>query len=131
MRALDTNVIVRLFVRDNAAQVATAEALLEEPFLVMPTVLVELVWVLTSRYGMPRDIVAEKLNVFLGLDNARVASVSAVSWALKQYMRGADFADMIHFALGNELEATRFATFDQRIKPHQIEDLTLVLERLS
>ncbi len=131
MRILDTNVMVRLFVRDDDRQVEIAESLVQKPFLVLPTVLIELVWVLAGRYRMPRQQIASKLCEFLGLETATIASETAVGWAIERYKQGADFADMIHVALGNDLNATSFATFDQRIKPRLMDGLALTLETLS
>ena len=132
VRVLDTNVLVRLITRDNDAQVEIAEALLlEGPFLLLPSVLIEMVWVASSRYAMPRGKIATELRKLLGMANAVIVSSSAVAWALTRFADGADFADMLHFALAEELEATSFATFDKRIKPHQVEGSSLRLERLA
>ncbi len=131
MRTLDTNVLVRLFVSDDERQEQIANALLEEPFLILPSVLIELIWVLSSRYKLKRAAFLPKLKVLLGTADANVVSDAAVMWALDRYEAGADFADMLHFALAEELEATSFATFDRRIKPHHITGLNLKLERLT
>ena len=131
VRTLDTNVLVRLFVIDDSSQTAIAEELVAEPFLLLPSVLAELMWVLTSRYKWSRENIVPQLNYVLGLETATVGSANAVAWALQRYAAGADFADMLHFALAEELEATSFATFDKRIKPHQVEGSSLRLERLA
>jgi predicted nucleic-acid-binding protein len=131
MRVLDTNVLVRLFVRDNLQQRNIAAGLVKEPFLVLHTVLVELIWVLSSRYNIDRIAFVAELRVLLGAPEARFTSANAVMWALDRYEAGADFADMLHFALAEELGATSFATFDKRIKPHQIAGAALILERLG
>ena len=132
MRTLDTNVVVRLFVRDDDHQVAIAEDLIVEgPFLLLPSVLIEAVWVAKSRYDMPRVAIVTELAKVLGHENAVVVSPNAVRWALDRFELGADFADMLHYALAEELEATSFATFDKRIKPHQVEGSTVDLEHLG
>jgi len=48
MRAIDTNVLVRLIARDDAAQVARAEKAIEKGAWVSLLVLVETVWVLDA-----------------------------------------------------------------------------------
>ena len=132
VRTLDTNVVVRLFVRDDDDQVAIAERLVEDgSFLLLPSILIEAVWVGKSRYGMRRETIATELAKILGHENAIVVSSTAVAWALDRFGAGADFADMLHFALAEELEATSFATFDKRIKPHQVKGSTVTLERLG
>ena len=54
MRAVDTNVLVRLLVRDDPDQVARAEAFVEHGAWVSLPVLVETVWVMQSVYGLNR-----------------------------------------------------------------------------
>lgn len=115
MRALDTNILVRLFARDDRDQLARAEALLAEEFITMPTVLLEAVWVLQARYGMKRAELALKLRDFLGLDNAVIVSATAIGWAVERFAEGADFADALHLALATEAGAESFVTFDQRL----------------
>jgi predicted nucleic-acid-binding protein len=131
VRTLDTNILVRVFAQDDEKQTRIARGLLGEPHLLLPSVLVELIWVLQSRYGFGRDRIAAQLGAILGGPHAIVASPIAVRWALGRFEAGADFADMLHYALAEELEATSFATFDKRIKPHQVEGSTVTLERLA
>ena len=52
MRAIDTNVLVRLIVRDDSAQVERAEAFVAQGAWVSQLVLAETVWVLDSVYGL-------------------------------------------------------------------------------
>jgi len=56
MRALDTNVLVRLIVRDEPLQTASAEAFVESGAWVSLVALVETIWVLKSTYGLPRSL---------------------------------------------------------------------------
>jgi predicted nucleic-acid-binding protein len=52
MRAVDTNVIVRLIVRDDPQQTAAAEHFVEKGAWVSNLALAETVWVLDSVYGL-------------------------------------------------------------------------------
>jgi predicted nucleic-acid-binding protein len=131
VRTLDTNILVRLFAQDDERQTRIAVDLLSEPHLLLPSVLIELVWVLKSRYTFDHPRIAAQLRAILGSDQAVVVSPNAVSWALDRFEAGADFADMLHYALAEELEAMSFATFDKRIKPHQVEGSAVSLERLG
>lgn len=131
VRAFDTNVVVRLLTTDDKAQAATAEALLHEPFLLLPSVLIETVGVLRTRYGYTRQTLSAKLNALLGLDMAVIVSPDAVEWAMLRHDEGADFADMLHAALAAEHDADSFATFDNRIKDRHLEGLPVRLERLA
>ena len=57
MRAIDTNVLVRLVTRDDARQVAAAEAFVASGAWVSHLVLAEATWVLTSVYDRgPREV---------------------------------------------------------------------------
>ena len=57
MRAIDTNVLVRLITRDHASQVRTAEEFVARGAWVSQLVLAEAMWVLSSVYDRtPRQI---------------------------------------------------------------------------
>ncbi len=72
MRAVDTNVLVRLVTRDHPRQVAAAEAYVSRGAWVPQVVLVEAVWVLTSVYQLaPGSIAVEVLPHALGNAPAR------------------------------------------------------------
>lgn len=68
MRALDTNVLVRILVRDDRAQAQRALELLEEAerrgerFLVVHLVVLELVWVLSAVYELGRSDVIDAIE---------------------------------------------------------------------
>ncbi len=114
MKAIDTNVLVRLVTRDDEKQAAVAEALVEAgDTLVLPTVVLETEWVLRSRYGLSRRRIADGLGTLLGQPGIAVVSGKAVAMALNAYAEAGDFADHLHFALAAEQGAAAFATFDR------------------
>ncbi len=115
MLAIDTNIVVRLIARDDAAQVALAEALVSAPFLLLPTVMLESEWVLRARYVLPRVRIADGFAIIAGLPTATVASAPALAAAIARWRGGGDFADHLHQALAVEHEATGFATFDRKL----------------
>ncbi|MFZ4690669.1 MAG: type II toxin-antitoxin system VapC family toxin [Polymorphobacter sp.] len=115
MLAIDTNILVRLIARDDAAQVALAEALVSAPFLLLPTVLLETEWVLRARYTLPRERIADGFAIIAGLPTATVVSARAVAHAIARWRDGGDFADHLHQALAAETDATGFATFDRKL----------------
>lgn len=100
MIALDTNVLVRFLVEDDAAQAERARALLqraidsEEPCYVSDVVLCELVWVLERRYKLKRKEICKGLSRLLYAQHLVFSSVEGLSRALEAYekTRG-DFAD--------------------------------------
>jgi len=112
MIALDTNLLARLLLRDDAAQHARAKSLLqtEQVFTAPVTVLLELVWVLEANDCTPAEV-EHGLRLLLGLPNFRPPQADAVRTALRAYVQGADFADALHLALSSGDNA--FMTFDR------------------
>ena len=63
MRAVDTNVLVRALVQDDPVQARRALALLSHHQVFVPvTVILELEWVLRSRYGFAPAVIALALG---------------------------------------------------------------------
>jgi predicted nucleic-acid-binding protein len=111
MRAVDTNVLVRALVRDDAAQAALAEALLGRERIFVPvTVILELEWVLRSRYGFAPKRVAQALHMLTTLGNVHLHERDAVVGAAARVAQGWDFADALHHALSAGCDD--FVTFD-------------------
>jgi predicted nucleic-acid-binding protein len=111
VRAVDTNVLVRALVQDDAAQGRRAQALLERQTVYIPvTVVLELEWVLRSRYGYSPGAIAKAMEMLAILENAVVGEQAAVIAAAGKLRQGWDFADALHHALAAGCED--FATFD-------------------
>jgi len=111
VRAVDTNVLVRALVQDDAAQGRRAQACLSAQQVYSPvTVVLELEWVLRSRYGFAPKAIAEALEKLAILENAVVGEQAAVAAAAGKMRQGWDFADALHHALAAGCED--FATFD-------------------
>jgi predicted nucleic-acid-binding protein len=86
MRAVDTNV--------------KSEALLGSLQVFVPvTVVLELEWVLRSRYGFAPKRVAKALEMLAGLGNVELHERDAVLAAAQRVAHGWDFADALHHAL--------------------------------
>ena len=122
MPALDTNVLVRWLVRDDEGQFDAASRLLDEaarsgrPAWVSATVLLELEWVLRSRYRLGRATLIATLDALLSLPALEFAEEAAVERALWRYKRDrrADFADCLHVALAEAAGTPPMMTFDAR-----------------
>jgi predicted nucleic-acid-binding protein len=100
MRAVDTNVLVRALVGDDAAQSALASSLIEEQAIYIPvTVMLELEWVLRSCYAFAPKRVAQALEMVASLGKATVGERQAVLAATARVAQGWDFADALHHAL--------------------------------
>jgi predicted nucleic-acid-binding protein len=111
--AVDTNIVVRFLVNDDAAQAARARALIAaNPVFIAVTVLLETEWVLRAAYGFASADIARFLRALLGLAEVRISDPEAIAQALSAYEAGLDFADALHLSLLGE--AGSFATFDRR-----------------
>ena len=114
MRAVDTNLIVRALVRDDAAQAAAAEAVLaNEPVFIPVTVMLELEWVLRSRYGFEPDKLSQAFTLLCALPNVTVGETAAVRLAAARLAKGWDFADALHHALSEG--CVDFLSFDDHL----------------
>jgi predicted nucleic-acid-binding protein len=115
MITLDTNILVRYAVKDDREQTVLAtDFLARNRCLVLKTVLLELVWVLSSPagYNLPRGVVHERLYHILGLPDIETEDAAGVAQALTWYAAGMDFADALHLA--GSIELAGFATFDRK-----------------
>jgi predicted nucleic-acid-binding protein len=112
MIAVDTNVLARLLLNDDAAQYQRVKTLLgtRQTFTAPVTVMLELVWVLES-YDCTADKIAAGLTALLGLPNFKPAQADALRSALRSYTSGMGFADALHLALSAEQQS--FVTFDK------------------
>ena len=111
MIAIDTNILVRLLVSDNAAQSKASQKLFASEDIFIPdTVLLETEWVLRGVFDLPRAEVCTALRRICGLRNVTLAEGQLVAQVIDWHEAGFDFADAFHLALSQDQEA--FKTFD-------------------
>lgn len=120
MMALDTNVLVRLLLRDDAAQARAAEQFVascqvnDESCLISQIVVVEAVWVLETAYGYSRDQIAKMIEYILLADALSVEEAHQVWAALRDFRASrADFADCLIGRTNQALGSERTVTFDR------------------
>jgi predicted nucleic-acid-binding protein len=121
MASLDTNVLVRYVVQDDAAQLAAAKRLISRcvaeglTLFVPVTVVLELEWVLRSNFGFGKDAVLQTLSTLFSAAELSFESERALEVALHLFRKGsADFADCLHVALVHQAGETPLWTFDRR-----------------
>jgi predicted nucleic-acid-binding protein len=120
MAALDTNVLVRFLVQDDAAQLALASKLFKrsveagETLFVPITVSLELEWVLRSNFGFAKPQVLQTFAALLSTFEVRFEAETALEAALMAYGQGrADFSDCLHASLATQAGEAPLWTFDK------------------
>lgn len=113
MIAVDTNVLVRLLVGDDAAQASAALRAVQaaDGVLLLDTVLLETVWVLQSLYSAGRQEVCDSLQRVLTLGTPQTAMAQQ---ALQWFAEGMDFADALHLAGAVAGRCQALLSFDAR-----------------
>jgi predicted nucleic-acid-binding protein len=121
MAGVDTNVLVRWLVDDGPRQSKQVAALLkncannDEVLFVPVTVMLELEWVLRSRYGLEKSAVLQAMNALLETRELEFQLEPAIERALHAYRLGkADFADCLHSGLCAAEGRSPMLTFDAK-----------------
>ena len=123
MIAVDTNVLLRLLVGDDASQAAKARRLFDradaeqKSIWVSDTVLVELVWTLARAYSRDRTDIVKALRSLSSHATVVLESAAAVRDACDAFERGrADFADCLLIMKAQSAGCDKVATFDRGMK---------------
>ena len=121
MKGLDTNVLIRHLVQDEAAQARLAgrfiasECSREDPGFINRIVLCEIVWVLESAYGYSREDIAGVLERVIRTQQFQIENVQSAWTALRMYRSGgADFADCLLGQTNLEAGCTETVTLDKK-----------------
>ncbi len=85
IRAVDTNVLVRLLVGDDARQATTAERFVSGGAWVSHLVLMEATWVLRSLYGFDARRIATTVEMLLAHDQVAIEEPPVVTAALRLF----------------------------------------------
>ncbi len=120
MIALDTNVLARFLARDDDPQHRLAVARLAsgsevgETFFIGDVVLVEVVWVLQSRYRLARPAIADTLRALLEAEHLTFQSADRCLRALRRYAAGnGGFADYLIAEQARDSGCSAVVTFDK------------------
>ena len=130
MIGLDTNVIIRYAMRDDPAQTARADRLIEgftaqSPGYISHITLVEVWWVLTRTYRLKSADVASFIDNLLNTASLEVQKPDLVHKALRAVRTNhADFADALITAVSTDDGCTEVTTFD--VKAAQRAGMTLL-----
>ncbi|PZO55553.1 MAG: PIN domain nuclease [Phormidesmis priestleyi] len=113
MIAVDTNVVVRLLVKDDELQYAQSLALFQSHSIFLSdTVILETEWVLRFSYSLQPSEISQSLKLLIGLPTVKVTDAKRLAQALQWHIHGLGFADAFHLACCNHCSA--LYTFDQQ-----------------
>ena len=117
MRAVDTNVLVRLIARDDPAQAAAAEAFVAQGAWVSQIALVEALWVLGSVYEMTSRQIAEAVAMLLNHKDLTLQDSDAIGAALNQFRKRPviGFSDCLMLEVARKAGQLPLGTFDRRL----------------
>ncbi len=115
MRAVDTNVLVRLLARDDAKQVARAEAFVAAGAWVSHVVLVEATWVLDSVFERTPPQIASALGMLLQHNSLVVQDADVVAAALTHFRKrpALGFSDRLILEIARKAGHLPLGTFDR------------------
>ena len=117
MRAVDTNVLVRLLVRDDAAQARAADDYIAKGAWVSHLVLAETIWVLSAVYERSAAQQIALLDVLLMHQSLVIQEADVVAAALAHFRRkpALGFSDCLVLEIAHKAGHTPLGTFDRAL----------------
>jgi predicted nucleic-acid-binding protein len=117
MRAIDTNVLVRLITRDDEKQTAVAEEFVTAGAWVPHLVLVEAIWVLTTVYELSKDKIVTAVQMLMNHADLTLQDSDVVAAALARYRgRSApEFSDCMVIEVSRKAGHLPLGTFDRAL----------------
>ena len=117
MRAVDTNVLVRLVTRDDTKQVAAAERFVEHGAWVSNLVLAEATWVLTSAYERGPGEIATAVDMLLNHQHLTLQDPDTVAAAVEHFRRrpALGFSDCLVLEAARKAGHLPLGTFDRNL----------------
>ena len=117
MRAVDTNILVRLIAQDDHRQSALAEVFIEKGAWVSILALAEAVWVLATVYGRDAAALATAIELLLNHRTLILQDADVVAAALDLFRSrpGLKFSDCLILELARKAGHLPLGTFDRRL----------------
>jgi predicted nucleic-acid-binding protein len=117
MRAVDTNVCVRLVMRDDANQVRAAEEFIGSGAWVSHLVLTETIWVLDAVYERSAEQIATALDMLLNHEHLTVQDADVVSAATENFRErpALGFSDCLVLEIARKAGHLPLSTFDRNL----------------
>jgi predicted nucleic-acid-binding protein len=117
MRAVDTNVLVRLVVRDSPEQVRLAESFIASGAWVSHLVLAEAMWVLDAVYDRTPGQIAGAIDMLLNHKDLTIQDAEVVTTALEHFRKSpaSGFSDCLVLEIARKAGRTPLGTFDRAL----------------
>jgi predicted nucleic-acid-binding protein len=117
MRAIDTNVLVRLLARDDAAQAAAADAFVAPGAWVSHLVLAETLWVLDSVFQRSAAQLASAIEMLLSHRQLVLQDAETVTAALASFKQrpSIGFSDCLVLEIARKAGHLPLGTFDKAL----------------
>jgi len=117
VRAVDTNVLVRLVTRDDTRQVAAAEKFVAPGAWVSHLVLAEATWVLTSVYDRGPGEIATAVDMLLNHQHLTLQDADAVAAAVEHFRKrpALGFSDCLVLEIARKAGHLPLGTFDRNL----------------
>jgi predicted nucleic-acid-binding protein len=117
MRAVDTNVLIRLFTRDDAHQAIVADRFIENGAWVPQLAIVEAVWVLGYSYGSGTGDLIRFIEMLLSHTDLIVQDADVVRSALELFRARPvlGFADCMMIEIARKAGHLPLGTFDRAL----------------
>lgn len=117
MRAVDTNVLIRLITRDDARQAASADLFVAKGAWVSVLALAEATWVLTTVYERNSDALATAVEMLLHHKDLTIQDSDSVEAALDLFRSrpALGFSDCLMLQLARKAGHLPLGTFDRRL----------------
>ena len=118
MRAVDTNVLVRLITRDDVEQTASAESFVTRGAWVSHIVLVETTWVLEAVFGLGHAQIAKAVDMLLSHRDLVLQDADVVQTALTHYRKRPrlGFSDCMVLEVARKSGHLPLGTFDRQLR---------------
>lgn len=115
MRAVDSNVLVRLMTRDDARQVAVAETFVAQGAWVSHLAVAEATWVLASIYERGPDAIATAVEMLLSHEHMTIQDTETVAAAVARFRRHprVGFSDCLMVEVARRAGHIPLGTFDR------------------
>lgn len=117
MRAVDTNILVRVITRDDPRQLAAAETYISRGAWVSTVVLAETSWVLGAVYGLSHEQLATVIEMLLSHEHFSLQDPEVISAALNRFRiaQAPEFTDCLILEIARKAGHLPVGTLDKRL----------------